>query len=91
MTTSANVDLNKTTDLAVVATCEGRRDQVLGFLRVRNWGDPASPIYTAHVEADEWSNSGRQVADFRHDDTAAARAMFGDEIPEGYTVETRNV
>lgn len=78
--------LNPRTDTIVTATSSNGREVVLGYLRVPNWGDAASPVYFRMAEDDRpwhmWPHSGFQVADFRHGELDAARRIFGEEVAE---------
>lgn len=84
--------LNPDTDTIVTATHPDGRVETLGYLRVPNWGDAASPIYCRMAEDDRpwtvWPHSGLQVADCRHGELRAARKIFGDEVDEGVVINT---
>lgn len=90
----ATAHLSPDTDTVVFCTTTAGTELVLGYLRVSNWGDAASPVYARHVEDDRpwnvWPHAGIQVSDCRHDELVAARRIFGDDAPEGATIATRD-
>ncbi len=86
--------LNPKTDTIVTATTSTGHESVLGYLRVPNWGDAASPVYFRMVEDDRpwdvWPHAGFQVSDCRHGELSAARRIFGDEVAEDVEIGVKD-
>lgn len=61
--------------------------RLVGWMR-GNFAQASDPIRIAGVDGDgEWTSTGRQVADYRHNATDAALDLWDDEMESGDEIE----